>query len=95
MLCKPGGLLYKGGMVPNVALRFLRRAVFLAGVFIFTHAIIAKDVSAEFRARVDSAINKVRPALVRIRVVSTDYNDGREVKYQAVEAGRSSARTVT
>jgi serine protease Do len=39
------------------------------------------------RSRIDSAIARVRPALVRIRVVSTDYSEGREVKMQAVGSG--------
>ena len=39
------------------------------------------------RSQIDSAIAKVRPALVRIRVVSTDYSEGREVKIQAVGSG--------
>ncbi len=40
-----------------------------------------------FRAAVDAAIEKVRPALVRIHVVSTDYREGREIKSQAVGSG--------
>ena len=36
---------------------------------------------------VDSAITKMRPALVRIRVVSTQYRDGREMKFQGVGSG--------
>jgi serine protease Do len=39
------------------------------------------------RSQIDSAIAKVRPALVRIRVVSTDYNEGREIKMQEVGSG--------
>ncbi len=39
------------------------------------------------RSQIDSAIAKVKPALVRIRVVSTDYSEGREVKMQAVGSG--------
>lgn len=35
----------------------------------------------------DPVIAKVRPALVRLRVVTTDYNEGREVKSQAVGSG--------
>jgi serine protease Do len=44
-------------------------------------------VPAAVRSQVDAAIAKVKPALVRIRVVSTDYNDGREIKTQAVGSG--------
>jgi serine protease Do len=39
------------------------------------------------RAMVDAAIDRMRPALVRIHVVSTDYQEGREVKVQAVGSG--------
>lgn len=39
------------------------------------------------RPAVDAAIDKVRPALVRIRVVSTEYGEGREIKMQAVGSG--------
>jgi serine protease Do len=43
--------------------------------------------SPEFRSAVDAAIKKVRPALVRIHVVSTEYREGREIKNQAVGSG--------
>ncbi|HEX4644078.1 MAG TPA: PDZ domain-containing protein, partial [Verrucomicrobiae bacterium] len=46
-----------------------------------------KEVPSALRAQIDSAIAKVKPALVRIRVVSTEYSDGREVKMQAVGSG--------
>ncbi len=39
------------------------------------------------RAQIDIANQKVRRALVRIRVVSTEFRDGREVKVQAVGSG--------
>jgi len=42
---------------------------------------------AATRPAVESAIARVRPALVRIRVVSTEFNEGREVKMQAVGSG--------
>ena len=44
-------------------------------------------VPAAVRSQVDTAIARVKPALVRIRVVSTDYNEGREVKSQSVGSG--------
>jgi serine protease Do len=48
----------------------------------------SKDpVPAAVRSQVDFAIAKVKPALVRIRVVSTDYSDGREIKMQEVGSG--------
>jgi serine protease Do len=49
----------------------------------------AKDRNAppELRPQIDSAIAKVKPALVRIRVVATDYSEGRETKLQEVGSG--------
>lgn len=42
---------------------------------------------ANLRAVVEVAISRMRPALVRIRVVFTDYREGRELKTQAVGSG--------
>jgi serine protease Do len=39
------------------------------------------------KASVDHAVSVVNPALVRIRVVSTEYSDGREMKYQSTGSG--------
>jgi len=39
------------------------------------------------RAVVEAGISRMRPALVRIRVVFTDYREGRELKTQAVGSG--------
>lgn len=52
-------------------------------------AVFAKgnDVPSAVRSQVDVAIAKVRPALVRIRVVSTEFNEGREIKQQSVGSG--------
>ena len=49
----------------------------------------ADDVRApaNLRAAVDGAISRMRPALVRIRVVFTEYREGRELKTQAVGSG--------
>src|SRR5580658_7386004 len=47
----------------------------------------AKDSLSAMRAQIDVANDKVRRALVRIRVVSTEFRDGREVKMQAVGSG--------
>lgn len=44
-------------------------------------------IPAAVRSQVEAAIGRVKPALVRIRVVSTDYNEGREVKSQSVGSG--------
>ena len=46
-----------------------------------------RPVPSALRSQIDSAIAKVKPALVRIRVVSTDYSEGREVKMQEVGSG--------
>jgi serine protease Do len=42
---------------------------------------------ANVRAAVEAAIDRMRPALVRIRVVFTEYREGRELKTQAVGSG--------
>ncbi len=47
----------------------------------------ASQVTDSVRPAVDAAIGKVKPALVRIRVVSTEFNEGREIKMQAVGSG--------
>jgi serine protease Do len=48
----------------------------------------AKDPPlSALRAQIDVANDKVRRALVRIRVVSTEFREGREVKMQAVGSG--------
>jgi serine protease Do len=66
-------------------------AIVLSGFFIFptVESAIARneDVPSHLRSQVDVAIAKVKPALVRIRVVSVEYSEGREVKMQAVGSG--------
>ena len=53
-----------------------------------TPTLLAKeDNSVPSRAQLDFAINKFKPALVRIRVVSTEFGEGREIKEQAVGSG--------
>src|SRR6266496_1233592 len=47
----------------------------------------AADTSDGLRAAVDAAVSKVKPALVRIQVVSTYYVEGREQKHQSVGSG--------
>jgi serine protease Do len=47
----------------------------------------AKEPFSALRAEIDVANDKVRRALVRIRVVSTEFREGREVKMQAVGSG--------
>src|SRR5215831_21049445 len=46
-----------------------------------------RPIPPNLRAVVDAAIERMRPSLVRIRVVFTDYRDGRELKTQAVGSG--------
>ncbi len=47
----------------------------------------AQDAPESVRAAVDVAIAKVKPALVRIGVVWTEYNEGREQKFEATGSG--------
>src|SRR5437879_4057899 len=46
-----------------------------------------REIPANVRAAVDAAIVRMRPALVRIHVVSAEYREGREMKMQAVGSG--------
>jgi serine protease Do len=48
---------------------------------------VPASVPIETHRAVDAAIESVKPALVRLRVVSTRYVDGRELKYQSVGSG--------
>jgi serine protease Do len=71
--------------------RFRKTAI--AGLVLFlgvtaSHAAKEKDApTSGLRAQIDVANDKVRRALVRIRVVSTEFRDGREVKMQEVGSG--------
>src|SRR5882762_5514021 len=47
----------------------------------------APEITANVRAAVEAGIQRVRPALVRIRVVFTEFREGRELKLQAVGSG--------
>ncbi len=55
------------------------------GVFILGAQ--AQEVPDVLRTKVDVAVAKVKPALVRIHVVWTTYGEGREIKYQATGSG--------
>jgi serine protease Do len=44
-------------------------------------------VAAPLRSEVESAVARVKPALVRIEVVSTEYEEGREVKQESSGSG--------
>lgn len=59
----------------------------LLGIQLSGCALPRREIPGNLRPAVDAAIEKVRPALVRIRVVSTDYSDGREIKVQSVGSG--------
>src|SRR5437879_1282927 len=52
-----------------------------------TSARAGQEIPANLRRLVDSAIARMKPALVRIHVVSTEYYEGREVKNQGVGSG--------
>src|SRR5882672_479133 len=45
------------------------------------------EIPSNVRAALETAITRMRPALVRIHVVSTEYHEGRELKMQAVGSG--------
>ena len=49
--------------------------------------LFAQEIPTNVRATVEAAITRMRPALVRIHVVSTEYREGREIKMQAVGSG--------
>src|SRR3984957_18217716 len=69
------------------------RSAMVASLVLFVSAASghgAKDKDAmpsALRAQIDFANDKVRRALVRIRVVSTEFREGREVKMQEVGSG--------
>lgn len=67
----------------------LARVSVFIGCITAVPGIFAKgnDVPSVVRSQVDAAIAKVRPALVRIRVVSTEFSEGREIKQQSVGSG--------
>jgi serine protease Do len=48
---------------------------------------VAQEIPADLRSSVEEAVGKVKPALVRIHVVSTRYNNGRELKQQSWGSG--------
>jgi serine protease Do len=69
----------------------LRQQFFVLGLCVLSSFgnLNAKDreVPSGLRGQIDAAIAKVRPALVRIRVVSAEYSEGREIKMQEVGSG--------
>lgn len=67
----------------------LRVPVLLAALIflIISPSLQAADFPTNVRAVVDAAIERMKPSLVRIHVVSTEYREGRELKMQAVGSG--------
>ena len=64
------------------------RVVSLLLLFLsMTRPLAGKDTPSGLRGQIDAAIDRVRPALVRIRVVSSEFGDGREIKMQTVGSG--------
>lgn len=53
----------------------------------FTPLALAEAPVSGIHAAVDAAVAKVKPALVRIHVVSTNYRDGRAIKQQSSGSG--------
>lgn len=75
-----------GTQIPMIS-KFATVCLVLA-IILMPHAHTrAADKPAALRAQIEQAIAKVKPALVRIRVVSTEYREGREVKMQEVGSG--------
>jgi serine protease Do len=73
----------------HLFISLLARASVLILLIAFVCDALAKgnDAPTALRSQVDAAIAKVRPALVRIRVVSTEFSEGREIKQQSVGSG--------
>jgi serine protease Do len=70
--------------------QFRRSFVLVAVAFLFTSfaaRIFAADAVDPQRAAIDEAVARVKPSLVRIQVVATQYYQGREVKYEASGSG--------
>ena len=78
-------------MLGSNSFHFLQRLALGCSLFIVSAGADAgaaeRSVPSALRSQIDSAIAAVKPALVRIRVVSTDYSEGREVKMQEVGSG--------
>src|SRR6266403_2829196 len=68
--------------------RFRAPTILAACIFLAAPSrLLAEEFPANVRAIVDAAIARMKPALVRIHVVSTEYHEGRELKMQAVGSG--------
>ena len=79
-LPSPFGLNLKNG-------RVLAVACFVLFASYVPAADAPANTPANVRAVVETAIDRMRPSLVRIRVVFTEYREGRELKQQAVGSG--------
>ena len=80
-------MVMKNGLLGRLSLSILALTLTVSLVPEITRAAARPETVDSTRAAVNAAINRVRPALVRIHVVSTDYRDGRELKTQAVGSG--------
>ena len=76
-------------MLKNNRARAIALSVTAASLFWQMEICVAEtpEIPSNVRAELDVAINRMRPALVRIHVVSTEYHEGRELKMQAVGSG--------
>src|SRR5919109_1238302 len=68
-------------------MRELVATILFCGVAAGASAQVVSPPSAEDAAAVEAALAKVAPSLVRIHVVSIDYQDGRELKREASGSG--------
>lgn len=67
----------------------LYRALFVLAIVMPLASVPARaqDGSQSLRAAVDTAVAAVKPSLVRIHVVWTEYSEGREMKFEASGSG--------
>ena len=73
--------------LPRFRPAFLAFAVFAPSLLAPTAFAPMVEAPPRLRVAVDAAVARMSPALVRIRVVSVSYAEGREVKSQAVGSG--------
>ncbi len=59
----------------------------IACLLLFDSTFAVGEVQESLHKEIDAAIAKVKPALVRIFVVSTDYSEGREIKFEESGSG--------
>ena len=70
-----------------IRLRKLTLAGAFISLFLTAGVTFAADPTDPVRQAIDTAVARVKPALVRIQVVATQYFQGREVKYEASGSG--------